>query len=167
MACEIKEMTAADWESVRQIYQDGIETGEATFETVAPEWRVWDGKHLTFGRLVARTPENEIVGFTALSPVSSRPVYSGVAEVSVYVGRNSRKHGIGTQLLQALIAEAELHGIWTLQSSVFPENVATLSLHKRCGFRVVGHREKIARAANGSWRDTLLLERRSQIAGQN
>lgn len=167
IVCKIREMGPSDWESVRQIYREGIGTGQATFESEAPEWAGWDAKHLAFARLVAVTSEKEIAGWAALSPVSTRAVYAGVAEVSVYVGAKFRGHGVGTQLMQALISASEENGVWTLQSSIFPENAATLSLHQASGFRVVGHRERIGRAANGMWRDTLLMERRSQSVGKD
>ena len=141
------------------IYLEGIATGHATFETQAPSWQEWDEAHLQGGRLVARAG-GRIVGWAALSPVSRRKVYSGVAEVSVYVGSQSRGQGIGRALLEQLIRDSEEHAIWTLQAAVFPENEATVSLHKRCGFREVGRRERIGKL-NSEWRDTLLLERRS------
>jgi phosphinothricin acetyltransferase len=158
-------MGPEDWESVKDIYREGIETGQATFESEAPEWAGWDAKHLSFARLVAFTSTNEIAGWAALSPVSTRAVYSGVAEVSVYVAAGFRGQGVGSQLMKTLISESEQNGIWTLQSSIFPENAATLLLHQASGFRVVGRRERIGRTANGAWRDTLLMERRSQSVG--
>lgn len=165
--CKIREMGPADWVSVKDIYREGIDTGQATFESRTPEWAGWDSKHLPFARLVAVTPNLEIAGWAALSPVSTRAVYAGVAEVSVYVAAKFRGHGVGKQLMLALISASEENGIWTLQSSIFPENAATLSLHQGSGFRVVGHRERIGRAVNGVWRDTLLMERRSQSAGHD
>ncbi len=160
MSLVIDEMRAADWERVRAIYAEGIATGEATFETEAPEWEGWDAAHLRSARLVAR--EGAVIkGWAALSPVSARKVYSGVAEVSVYVGEEFRGEGIGRLLLEALIKISEQVGIWTLQASIFPENLASVRLHLRCGFREVGRRERIAKL-RGAWRDTLLLERRSK-----
>ena len=156
-------MTAGHWQAVRAIYLEGIATGDATFETEAPTWEAWDAAHLTFARLVARTG-NYVIGWAALSPVSQRKVYAGVAEVSVYVAANSRERGVGRALLDGLIQESEQNGIWTLQAAVFPENAATIALHERCGFREVGRRERISKV-NGIWRDTILLERRSKTVG--
>lgn len=162
--CEIAIMTAADWEQVRAIYLEGIQTGQATFETEAPDWEKWDASHLPQCRLIARASET-IKGWAALSLVSSRPVYAGVAEVSVYVARDSRGSGIGRTLLQSLIACSERQGIWTLQAGILPENAQSLALHKRCGFREVGRRERIGKL-NATWRDVILLERRSETIGR-
>ena len=159
----IDSMTADDWPAVRAVYLEGIATGEATFETEAPSWETWDSGHLSFARLVARAGE-DVMGWAALSPVSQRKAYLGVAEVSVYVAAHSRGKGVGKALLERLIQESEQHGIWTLQAAVFPENAATLAVHKRCGFREVGRRERISKL-NGIWRDTILLERRSRTVG--
>jgi L-amino acid N-acyltransferase YncA len=161
----IDRMTRDDWQEVQTIYLEGIATGHATFETDAPSGEAWDQTHLPFARLVARHGE-EVVGWAALSPVSRRRAYAGVAEVSVYVAQEHRGEGIGRALLEALIKESEQQGIWTLQAGVFPENAATIKLHKHCGFREVGHRERISKL-NGIWRDTLLLERRSKTIGAN
>ena len=156
-------MQPGHWEQVRRIYLEGIATGDATFETDAPAWEQWDAGHLTDGRLVACT-EGSVSGWAALSPVSSRCVYAGVAEVSVYVSRSSRGQGVGSALLNALIQDSEAQGLWTLQASLFPENTASLALHLRHGFREIGRRERIGKM-NGIWRDTILLERRSSIVG--
>jgi len=156
-------MEPPDWEEVATIYLEGIATGLATFETSAPSFRQWDEGHLPFARLVARRG-GVVVGWAALSRVSQRSVYAGVAEVSVYVASSSRGAGIGRQLLEALIHESELNGIWTLQAGIFPENTASLALHRACGFREVGHRERIGQL-NRAWRDTILLERRSSKVG--
>jgi phosphinothricin acetyltransferase len=161
----IVEMIARHWEQVHSIYLEGIMTGHATFETQAPAWQQWDTAHLPFGRLVACSGD-VLKGWAALSAVSNRCVYSGVAEVSVYVGRLSRGEGIGSALLKALIEVSEQNNIWTLQAGVFPENVASVEMHKRCGFREVGRRERIGKL-NGIWRDTLLLERRSTVVGRD
>ena len=158
MGCEIVPMTAADWPAVRAIYLEGIATGNATFETEAPDWPAWDGGHLPHSRLVAR--DGDVLGWAALSPVSSRCVYGGVAEVSIYVAAHARGRGVGRALLESLIAESEPRGIWTLQAGVFPENTASVELHLRCGFRMVGRRERIGQL-RGAWRDTVLLERRA------
>jgi L-amino acid N-acyltransferase YncA len=159
----IEAMQAADWEQVRVVYLEGIATGNATFETAAPEWSAWDSAHLRFGRLVARNAAS-ILGWASLSPVSSRCVYAGVAEVSVYVSGAARGKGIGQALLQRLIEESERHGIWTLQAGILPENTASLALHERCGFREVGRRERLGKL-HGVWRDVVILERRSQQVG--
>jgi len=156
----IDQMSASDWEQVRAIYLEGIRCGDSTFETDAPAWEQWDDAHLRVARLVARDGER-VLGWAALSRVSKRRVYRGVAELTVYVGESARGRGLGRALLEALIAESERNGIWTLQASIFPENVASVVLHRRCGFREVGRRERIG-MMNGRWRDTLLFERRSQ-----
>ena len=161
MPFQIERMGSADWEQVRAIYLEGIAGGQATFETEAPGHERWESSHLPFARLVAR--DGGIVkGWAALSPVSGRRAYAGVAETSVYIGELYRGNGIGRSLLAALISESEKNGIWTLQAVVFPENHASVALHKQLGFREVGRRERIARL-NGVWRDTLLLERRSSV----
>ncbi|HXI88602.1 MAG TPA: GNAT family N-acetyltransferase [Blastocatellia bacterium] len=152
-----------DWAIVKAIYLEGIATGNATFETEAPDWEAWDRNHLSFARLAARSGD-EVVGWAALSPVSSRQVYAGVAEVSVYVAAAARGMGVGRSLLVALIEEAERDGIWTLQAGVFPENLASIALHKSCGFREVGRRERIG-MLRGVWRDVILLERRCLTIG--
>ena len=154
----IDQMRASDWEHVREIYLEGIRSGNSTFETDAPSWEKWTENHLEIARLVVRD-EEEVVGWAALSPVSKRDVYRGVAEVTVYVTESARGKGIGRALLEALIAESEMNGIWTLQASIFPENTASVELHLRCGFREVGRRERIA-MLGGVWRDTILFERR-------
>lgn len=159
----IELMRQGDWEGVRAVYVEGLATGQATFETEAPGWERWDAAHLSFARLVARAGER-IEGWAALSPVSSRRVYAGVAEVSVYVGREARGRGLGRSLLAALIEESERHGVWTLQASIFPENAASVALHEALGFRVVGRRERVAKL-RGRWRDTVLFERRSTVVG--
>ena len=156
----IDQMRASDWEQVRAIYLEGIRTGHATFETEAPTWERWDEAHLPVARVVMRDGER-VLGWAALSPVSKRQVYRGVAELTVYVAESARGQGIGRTLLEALIIESERNGIWTLQASIFPENTASVELHRRCGFREVGRRERIA-MLNGVWRDTLLFERRSE-----
>ena len=159
----IQQMRPVHWAQVKAIYLEGIATGHATFETDAPSWEAWDAAHLTFARLVARD-SHAISGWAALSPVSRRPAYAGVAEVSVYVAANQRNAGVGRALLEALVAESEKNGIWMLQAVVFPENGATIALHLRCGFREVGRRERIGKL-NNEWRDTVLLERRSALIG--
>ena len=159
----LEKLQPADWELVRSIYLDGIATGNATFETEAPDWESWNRNHLSFARLVARDDQS-VIGWAALSLISRRGVYAGVAEVSVYVAASARGLGIGRFLLTALIEEAERNGIWTLQAGIFPENEASIALHKGCGFREVGRRERIGRLG-GVWRDVMLLERRSRAIG--
>lgn len=155
----IDEMRSDDWTEVRAIYLEGIATGNATFETEAPSWQVWDERHLPHSRIVFRD-DGRIAGWAALSRVSARACYAGVAEVSVYVSDAFRGRGIGSKLLRALVEQSEANGIWTLQASIFPENEVSVQIHLRHGFRVVGRRERIAQL-RGVWRDTLLMERRS------
>lgn len=163
MAIEIRPLRSEDWDPVRRIYEEGIATGDATFETEAPDWESWNARHLDSCRLVAER-EGRIVGWAALAPVSGRCVYRGVAEVSVYVGGHARGGGIGLSLLSALVESSERAGLWTLQAGIFPENVASLRIHERAGFRHVGRRERLGRL-HGRWRDVLLLERRSPGVG--
>jgi phosphinothricin acetyltransferase len=153
-------MRRPDWAAVAEIYGQGLETGDATFETGVPTWEEWDASHLSAPRLVARA-ERTVVGWAALSPVSERCVYAGVAEDSVYVARDARGRGIGRALLERLVREADNAGLWTLQAGIFPENRASVALHQRCGFRIVGVRERLGQR-DGVWRDVLLLERRSR-----
>jgi len=152
-----------DWQAVRSIYLEGIATGDATFETKVPHWKKWNKGHLMSCRLIARM-RDQVVGWAALSPVSRRCAYAGVAEVSIYITASWRGKGIGRLLMQALIDASEKEGIWTLQSSMFPENGASLRLHESCGFRQVGIRERISRL-KGTWRDTIIMERRSHVVG--
>jgi phosphinothricin acetyltransferase len=163
MALTIEPMQPGNWEQVRAIPDEGIRTGHATFETSSPEWDSWDGMHLKSCRLVAKRGKL-IAGWAALSPVSERCVYDGVAEVSVYVAAAERGLGVGKALLAALVREAEQAGLWTLQAGIFPENQASIKLHQDCGFREVGRREQLGQL-NGVWRDVCLLERRSQVVG--
>ena len=157
----IRPLLASDWESVRRIYQEGIATGDATFETEAPEWERWDVAHRKDSRFVACVGES-VVGWAALSPVSARKAYAGVAEVTVYVAEAARGSGTGSALLCALVHASETAGVWTLQAGIFPENAASLALHERHGFRRVGVRERIG-SLHGRWRDVVLLERRSAL----
>jgi phosphinothricin acetyltransferase len=157
-------LTEAHWPAARAIYEAGIATGHATFATEAPSWEDWHRGHLAHGRLAALDEAGQVTGWAALSPVSGRCVYAGVAEVSVYVASDARGRGVGRQLLQALVAESEQHGLWTLQAGIFPENAPSVRLHEACGFRLVGRRERIGQL-RGRWRDTLLLERRSAVVG--
>jgi phosphinothricin acetyltransferase len=151
------------WEAVKKIYEEGIATGNATFQTVAPAWEEWDQSHAQKARLVA-IENDTILGWAAITPVSGRCVYAGVGEVSVYVSTAARGRGIGKQLLLALIAESENNNYWTLQAGIFPENIASIAIHEACGFRLIGKRERIGKM-NGVWRDTLLLEKRSTKTG--
>jgi L-amino acid N-acyltransferase YncA len=165
------------WPAVREIYRQGIATGNATFETELPDWDKWDSAHRKDCRLVAMEPFEKdsaelvvpleqltIAGWAALSPVSARHVYRGVAEVSVYAAAAARGRGVGKALLQALVQASEVNGIWMLQAGIFPENAASISLHKSCGFREVGVRRRIGKLGD-AWRDVLLLERRSSTVG--
>jgi phosphinothricin acetyltransferase len=154
----IRELEARDWPAVKAIFEEGIATGQATFETEAPSWEDWDGAH--FGGIVAEDA-SAVVGWTALTPYSSRPSYAGVAEESVYVAARAQRRGLGRRLLEAQIERSERAGIWTLQAGIFPENMGSLRLHLGCGFRVVGVRERLGRL-DGAWRDVVLLERRSK-----
>jgi phosphinothricin acetyltransferase len=165
MRFDIKVMTPAEREQVRAIYLEGIVAGQSTFEVEAPPWEQWHAAHHPFARLVAWS-DGRVVGWAALSPVSRRRCYSGVAEVSVYVAADARGQGVGRRLLEAVIAESERQDIWTLQGATFPENEASLRLQRACGFREIGRRERIAEL-RGVWRDTILTERRSQVVRSN
>jgi len=157
----VEPMIPGDWTDVRRIFLEGIATGDATFETQAPDWDTWHGAHRPEARLVARE-DGRVVGWAAISPVSARAAYRGVAEVSVYVGAAARARGVGRSLLKELVRRSEVAGVWTLQAAIFPENAASMALHRRCGFRKVGVRRRLGRLA-GVWRDVMLLERRSRV----
>ena len=159
----VSPMEPSHWPSVRRIYAEGMATGRATFDTSTPDWEGWSTGHRPEARLVARV-DAEIVGWAALMPVSSRPCYAGVAEVSIYVGAEAQGHGVGRALMDALIAASDAAGIWTLHSSIHADNPASLALHQAAGFRLIGRRERIARRADG-WADTVLMERRSRVNG--
>jgi len=159
----IEAMKVDDWISVAKIYREGIETGMATFEKKVPPWELWDKQHIETCRLVARS-KGKILGWAALSAVSSRCVYGGVAEVSVYVSSQLRGEKIGEKLLRKLIDESEVQGYWTLQSGIFPENISSIRLHEKLGFRKIGFREKIGQL-NGVWKDNILMEKRSKKTG--
>lgn len=159
ISAKLEPMREEDWPAVKAIYEEGIATGLATFETEAPSWEAWDEDHLATCRLVARE-RDQVEGWAALSPVSGRCVYAGVAEISVYVAASARGRGVGKALLSQLIKESEAAGIWTLEAGIFPENKASLALHKACRFRQVGYRERLGQL-NGLWRDVILMERRS------
>ena len=154
-------MASADADTVLRIYQDGLDAGQASFETTAPDWAAFDRGRLPDHRFVA-VDEGEVVGWVAVTPVSARPVYAGVVEHSVYVDPGVHGRGVGATLLDALIASTEAAGVWTIQSGIFPENAASLRLHERAGFRVVGVRERLGKH-HGRWRDVVLLERRSPL----
>ena len=160
----IAPMTPEDWPEVRRIYAEGIATGNATFETETPTWDTWDRNHLSACRLTARVGD-AVVAWVAISPVSARPCYAGVVEHSVYVAEAMRGRGVGKALLAELVRVSEASGYWTLQSSVFPENQASLAIHLACGFRILGRRKRVA-MLNGTWRDTVVVERRSTVAGE-
>jgi phosphinothricin acetyltransferase len=169
LVSRLRAMNAADWSAVERIYGQGIEDGGATFEVATPTWEAFDAGRLPGLRLVAVGDDDSIMGWVAASAVSSRPAYRGVVEHSVYIDRDVRGRGVGRSLLDAFITAADEAGVWTIQSSIFPENAASRRLHEATGFRVVGRRERIARAEvgplAGTWRDTLLIERRSRIVG--
>jgi phosphinothricin acetyltransferase len=158
-------MKPSEWEAVKEIYEEGIATGNATFQQSAPTWNEWNDSHLQHSRIVAKEGD-EILASAALTPVSGRCVYAGVAEVSVYVSDKARGKGLGKQLLQKLIDESEANGIWNLQAGIFPENTASIKIHDAGGFRIYVTRERIGKM-NGVWRDNLQLERRSKTVGIN
>ena len=159
-------MQSVDYPSVSRIFTQGIETGNATYDTSAAVWEDWDAKHLMHSRWVVKSAnEGSVLGWAALSPVSSRVVFSGVAELSIYVDTDYLGKGMGNALMEAVVASSEENGIWMLQSGIFPENQASSGMHEKFGFRLVGRRERIGKMANGIWRDIVLLERRSLIVG--
>lgn len=156
-------MLPAHWEVVKKIYEEGLATGNATFQTSAPSWEEWDAAHVSNSRFVA-IDNHKVIGWAALTAVSGRCVYAGVGEVSVYISEQARGKGLGKKLLEALIIESERNNFWTLQAGIFPENIASIKIHEACGFRIIGTREKLGQM-NGVWRDTILLERRSNKVG--
>lgn len=164
MDYRIEEMKESDWKQVSEIYLEGINTGIATFQNSIPTYEEWDNGHIKSCRLVAKSNDT-ILGFSTLSSTSSRCVYSGVAEVSIYIGASYRGLGIGYVLLNHLIKLSEENNFWTLQSGIIRENTPSIELHKKCGFREIGIREKIAKMNNGKWHDTVLMERRSTVVG--
>ena len=161
---KFRELTFQDWQTVKDIYEEGIATGNATFQSSAPTWDEWDSSHVKNSRIVATDDENNILGWAALTPVSGRCVYAGVGEVSVYVSQKAQGRGVGKALLSELISRSEQNGFWTLTAGIFPENKASLKIHEQAGFKVLGIRERIGKL-NDRWRDTVLLERRSQNVG--
>ncbi|RYF89699.1 MAG: N-acetyltransferase family protein [Chitinophagaceae bacterium] len=160
---EITKILAEHYPIIAAIYLQGIATGNATFQTEAPDWEDWDNSHISHSR-IAVIVNKMIAGWAALTPVSNRCVYAGVAEVSVYVGSGYRGKGLGKILLEELIKESEKNNLWTLQSGILPENTASIKLHEQCGFRKIGYREKIGNM-NGVWRDNIVMERRSKTVG--
>jgi phosphinothricin acetyltransferase len=160
---KIRKLEPTDWDAVSEIYAEGIATRSATFETEVPSWESWNGAHISDCRFVAEV-DGTVRGWAALSPVSDRCVYGGVAEVSVYVAAFSRGHGLGSELLSQVVRASEDAGFWTLQAGLFAENAGSLKLHERAGFRLVGVRERLGKL-DGRWRDVLLLERRSEQTG--
>ena len=160
---EIKQITEQYYSELARIYLSGIATGNATFQTDAPSWKDWDAAHLQSCRIAAFEGQH-MLGWAALTPVSGRCVYAGVAEVSVYVDEVQRRKGIGSVLMDQLIKESETAGLWTLQAGIFPENTSSIKLHEQCGFRIIGYRERIGNM-NGVWRNTIILERRSNVTG--
>lgn len=162
MIITVKHITPDHWPLVASIYQKGMATGMATFETEIPSWIIWNNTHLKICRYGAWS-DHELLGWVALSPVSQRPVYRGVAEVSIYVDPQFARQGVGSKLFDQIILESEKAGLWTLQSGIFPENQASIALHKNKGFRIIGYREKIAQL-HGRWHDNVLMERRTKTA---
>jgi len=160
----IRPMIPNDWLAVSRIYSEGMATGYATFENELPSYADWNAAHVQACRLVVEI-DNKIQGWAALSPVSGRCVYGGVAEVSIYIGKESRGKGIGKHLFHSLIAQSEAAGYWTLQSGIFPENLASIQLHEKVGFRFLGKRERVGKTKDGIWKDNLLFERRSKVVG--
>jgi L-amino acid N-acyltransferase YncA len=160
---DIRNIEQKNFYQVAEIYQQGIETGIATFQNDIPDWDSWDKSHLSNCRIAA-FEGSEMTGWAALTPVSSRCVYAGVAEVSVYVATNFRDKGVGEFLLNHLINESEQAGLWTLQSGIFKENTGSIKLHEKCGFRQIGYREKVGKK-DGVWKDNIIMERRSKVVG--
>ena len=164
MDYKVEVMKASDWTQVAKIYTEGINTKIATFQSEAPSWDEWNKGHCESCRLVVRAGDT-ILGWAALSPVSSRCVYAGVAEVSIYIGKLYQGQKVGTTLLEKLIGLSEENGYWTLQSGIIKENTSSLNLHKKCGFREIGYRERLGKMDNGKWHDVVLVERRSKLVG--
>ncbi|HEV7163691.1 MAG TPA: GNAT family N-acetyltransferase [Solirubrobacteraceae bacterium] len=161
----LEPLTAADWPAAAHIYEAGIATGNATFEAAAPSWEEWSGKRAGCPAMLARGEDGEMLGWAALAPVSARAVYRGVGSVSIYVAGGHTRRGIGRALLEGLAETAESAGFWAIEAGIFPENEASVALHRRCGFRLVGVRERIGQMPDGRWRDVLLFERRSTVIG--
>lgn len=166
MNFKIRFMTLSDGPEVLRIYEEGMATGKATFETQTPTWEEWDQAHLHEARLVAEDTDGKLIGWAALNPSSTCQVYAGVAEISIYVAESFRGRQVGIALLHRLIAASENAGIWMLTATIFAENEASIALHRRCGFRLVGRRERIAKL-HGEWKDTVVYERRSALVGED
>lgn len=160
---EIRHITKDNFSEIIEIYNQGLATNIATFQNDSPQWEEWDKGHLNFCR-ISIYDNDKMIGWASLTPVSSRCVYAGVAEVSIYIAQDERGKGVGKTLLAELIQQSEENGIWTLQSGIFAENEASITLHEKCGFRMVGYREKIGKK-NGVWKDNVLMERRSKNIG--
>ncbi|WP_238881833.1 GNAT family N-acetyltransferase [Clostridium sp. YIM B02551] len=166
MEVNIRSMVKQDWEGVARIYQQGMDTNISTFQTECPSYEEWDKGHVKSCRLVALEGE-KVIGWAALSAVSSRCVYAGVGELSIYIDNNYKGKGVGSKLLSCLITESEDHEYWTIQSGIMEENEASINLHKKCGFREIGYREKVGKDRNGKWRNTIMMERRSPLEKYN
>lgn len=166
MVRKIEAMESLDWEQVKEIYLEGISSNLATFQTEVPTWENWDKSHISSCRLVVRSG-NDVLGWGALSPTSSRNCYAGVVEVSIYIGEKYKGQGIGTTLLKNIIKQSEENGIWTLYSAIIRENIPSISMHKKCDFREIGFKERVAKTGTGVWHDVVLMERRSKIVGIN
>ena len=164
---KLEPMTAADWPAVARIYEAGIAGGNATFESEPPDWERWQESHVEDLCLLARDPTGEVLGWAALGRVSARPVYRGIAEVSIYVDPEHAGRGVGRVLLSELVEASERAGFWTLEAGIFPENVASIALHESCGFELVGVRRRIGQMPGGRWRDVHTYERRSRIVGRD
>ena len=162
MEYKIVQMKCQDWQQVKEIYQQGIETGQATFDRKVPAWEEWDSRYHSSCRLVARAG-NDVLGWAALIPLSKKEAFSGVAEISIYIAAEFRGEGIGAKILKELIKVSKENGFWTLEAWIFPSNQASLALHKKFGFRKVGLRKKIGKMENGTWRDVVILERRNNL----
>ena len=166
MNINIRPMLSSDYPTVARIYEEGIATGNATFQDSAPTWESWDKAHVPYARLVVENTEGDVIAWAALTAVSDRCVYAGVAEESIYVSESARGLGIGRLLMAKLIEESEAKGVWTLQAGIFPENEGSVKLHEKSGFRCIGYRERIGKMSDGRWRDSLIFERRSKIVGK-
>lgn len=166
MEVKIRSMNNSDWNNVASIYEESIADASATFRSILPTFEEWNASHLKTCRLIAEC-NNKVAGFAAITKTSGMPAFDGVVELSIYIARKYKRQGIGRLLLNALISESEKNGFWTLQSNIFEENVGSIELHKKCGFRIIGKRERVARDKFGKWRTNVLMERRSNIVGMD